>query len=129
MATKTVTTVTWTCDRCGKKNVGESMPSNAADPWGKLMIDQPSGFDMSGAAWAPRMREPLTMCGACIETIVAAVNGKGRGIPHNAMCFFQDGGKKCAVFGDFINLQESPFGFGDSFDEAFAGLQKAKAGV
>lgn len=124
MSVQTIATTTWTCDRCGKKHEDESMPSNASDPWGKLMIDQPSGFDMGGVPWAPRMREPLVMCGACIETVVAAVNGKGRGVPDSAVCFFQDGNKTCAVHGDFINLQESPAGFGDNFEEALAELKK-----
>lgn len=47
-------------------------------------------------------------------------------IPHNAVCFFKDGTAWCCVFGDFINLQESPAGFGDSFDEALADLNERK---
>lgn len=47
-------------------------------------------------------------------------------IPHYALCFFKDGDKWCAVFGDFNNLQESPAGFGDTFDEALNELQAAK---
>ena len=47
-------------------------------------------------------------------------------MPRNAVCFYMDGDKWCAVFGDFINLQESPAGFGDTFDEAFEELAKAK---
>jgi hypothetical protein len=45
-------------------------------------------------------------------------------IPHNAVCFFKDGDKKCCVFGDFLNLQESPAGFGESFAEAMAELMR-----
>lgn len=45
-------------------------------------------------------------------------------IPHNALCFFMDGNAWCCVFGDFINLQESPAGFGETFDEAIADLEK-----
>lgn len=44
-------------------------------------------------------------------------------IPHNAICFFEDGNKWCAVFGDFVNLQESPAGFGDNHEEALWALQ------
>jgi len=33
-----------------------------------------------------------------------------------------DGNQVCARFDDFINLQESPAGFGDSLKEAFLGL-------
>ena len=50
------------------------------------------------------------------------------GIPHNAICFFQDGNKWCCVFGDFTNLQESLAGFGDTFDLAFSDLLKNKQG-
>ncbi len=75
MGESTVTTTTHQCDRCRKEHVGESIPSTAADPWGRLRIDQPSGFDGQGTAWAPRMREPLLLCGACIEEIVQMVNG------------------------------------------------------
>jgi hypothetical protein len=45
------------------------------------------------------------------------------GPPHNAICFFMDGNKWCAVFGDYVNLQESPAGFGDNFEEALADLK------
>src|ERR1035438_10069454 len=48
-------------------------------------------------------------------------------VPHNAVCFFQDGDKMCAVFGDFVNLQESPAGFGADFEEAMNDLQEHKA--
>lgn len=44
-------------------------------------------------------------------------------IPHNAVCFFADGDKMCAVFGDFVNLQESPAGFGDDFISALNDLR------
>lgn len=50
------------------------------------------------------------------------------GIPHNAVCFFQDGDETCAVFGDFVNLQESPAGFGANFEEAMNCLQKKAYG-
>lgn len=46
------------------------------------------------------------------------------GIPANALCYFHDGDMICCVFGDFINLQESPAGFGKTYDEAFADLEK-----
>lgn len=45
-------------------------------------------------------------------------------IPDAAVCFFKDGSKWCAVHGDFINLQESPHGFGDTFEEALGSLQR-----
>lgn len=39
-------------------------------------------------------------------------------IPKNALCFFKDGHQWVAVFGDFINLQESPAGYGDTRESA-----------
>jgi hypothetical protein len=35
-----------------------------------------------------------------------------------------DGNKICCVNGKFKNIQESPAGFGDTFDEAFADLKQ-----
>lgn len=40
---------------------------------------------------------------------------------------FRDGDKICAVFDDFINLQESPAAFGDTADEAIAALKSSEA--
>ena len=37
---------------------------------------------------------------------------------------FKDGSAWCAVYSDFINLQESPAGFGDTPEEARAALEK-----
>lgn len=50
------------------------------------------------------------------------VQDKQSGVPHNALCYFKDGDKICCVFGDFINLQESPAGFGDTNEEALTDL-------
>ena len=47
-------------------------------------------------------------------------------IPDSAVCFFMDGDKWCCVNGDFVNLQDSPAGFGSTFDEAFANFQKSR---
>ena len=46
-------------------------------------------------------------------------------IPRSAICIFMDGDKCCAVHADFINLQESPAGFGDGPIEAIANLKTA----
>lgn len=46
------------------------------------------------------------------------------GIPHHAVCIFKDGDKWCAVYGDFINLEESVAGFGKDFTEAIDELQR-----
>lgn len=45
------------------------------------------------------------------------------GLPDEAVCFFRDGDMMCCVYGDFINLQESPAGFAKTFDEAMDALQ------
>ncbi len=50
-----------------------------------------------------------------------------RGVPDSALCFFKDGDKWCCVNGDFVNLQESPAGFGETFDGALEMLQKKLA--
>lgn len=76
MAKEEKVIITWICDRCAKAVDQKEMPSSASDPWGKLMIDQPSGFDHGGAPWAPRMRNPLILCGACIDAVVAVLNLK-----------------------------------------------------
>jgi len=45
-------------------------------------------------------------------------------IPAEAICLYKDGNAWCAVFGNFINLQESPAGFGDTTEEAIANLKE-----
>lgn len=55
----------------------------------------------------------------CTETVKPK-----SGIPHNALCYFQDGDMVCCVFGDFVNLQESPAGFGKTNEEAFEDLKR-----
>ena len=40
--------------------------------------------------------------------------------------FYQDGTQRCAVRPDFVNLQESPAGFGDTDAEALAALEAAE---
>lgn len=67
---------TWICDRCKKEHVGKSPPNTPSDAWGKLKIDQDSGWDYSGSPWAPRMRDPLQLCGSCIEEIISVINLK-----------------------------------------------------
>lgn len=46
-------------------------------------------------------------------------------IPIGAVCLFTDGDKWCAVHTDFINLQESPAGFGAKVSEAIVNLHAA----
>ena len=48
-----------------------------------------------------------------------------RNLPDEAVCFFKDGDKWCCVHGDFIDLQSSPAGFGDTFEEAMNNLSKS----
>ena len=45
-------------------------------------------------------------------------------IPSNAECYFEDGDKLCCVRGDFVNLEESPAGFGTGYAEAYQALIK-----
>lgn len=49
----------------------------------------------------------------------------GSGVPAHAACFFKDGSAWCCVRGDFINLQESPAGFGADMAEALDALAAA----
>jgi hypothetical protein len=45
-------------------------------------------------------------------------------IPKQAFCLFKDGNQWCCVMGDFINLQESPAGFGITTLDAMDDLKK-----
>jgi len=45
-------------------------------------------------------------------------------LPAEAVCFYKDGDSWCCVHGDFINLQESPAGFGDTFETALINLKE-----
>ncbi len=49
-----------------------------------------------------------------------------RSIPTDAICLFKDGTKWCAVTADFVNVQESPAGFGDTIMDAIEDLQTGK---
>jgi carbon storage regulator len=49
------------------------------------------------------------------------------GIPDDAVCFFRDGNQWLCVNGDFVNLQVSPAGYGDTFAEALEDLGRRKA--
>jgi len=69
------------------------------------------------------------LCGGFSEDLKDAIikNQENKsGIPHSAICFYRDGNKWCAVYGDFINIQESPIGFGDTFEEAMSELEETK---
>jgi hypothetical protein len=76
MGKETTTTVVWTCDRCNKRVESPTQPASPADPWGTISIVQPAGYDMQGVPWVTRMRDPLLMCGACIEDVVSAINSR-----------------------------------------------------
>lgn len=39
-------------------------------------------------------------------------------VPNHAICLFTDGDQWCCVWGDFINLHESPVGFGSTMRAA-----------
>jgi len=48
-------------------------------------------------------------------------------IPSNAECYFEEGDKLCCVRGNFVNLQESPAGFGTTYAEAYQALVRDEA--
>jgi hypothetical protein len=48
-----------------------------------------------------------------------------RGFPSHAFVVYKDGDQWCCVFGDFINLQESPAGFGRTMFDAMDALMEA----
>jgi hypothetical protein len=64
----------WVCDRCEKEYEGESYPQTASNNWGRINIEQNAGFDHQGCAHAPRMRNPLLLCGECIEDVISVIN-------------------------------------------------------
>lgn len=68
------------------------------------------------------------LAGQGLATDIAEAMAKSQksGVPNEACCFFEDGDKWCAVHGDFQNLEESPAGFGDTFEEALDQLQKSR---
>ena len=43
-------------------------------------------------------------------------------IPDSAVCIFMDGKDFCCVLGSFVDLQESPAGFGETPEAAFGDL-------
>lgn len=59
---------------------------------------------------------------AWVTSLIRASKVKS-GVPHDALCFFRDGARWCCVNGDFVNLQESPAGFGDNIEQAMEDLQ------
>ena len=65
---------TWICDRCKAERQAPRPPNSPNDNWGKLKIDQDAGFDFEGYPWTPRMRNPLLLCGKCIEDVIATIN-------------------------------------------------------
>lgn len=70
-----VLTITWKCDRCGvEKSGGKRKPSSWDDAWSYLKIDQDAGWDYHGSAWAPRMREPMLLCGNCTSTVIEVLD-------------------------------------------------------
>lgn len=75
MAKTVTTTTTWACDRCRREVQSERRPNGPHDAWGYFKVVQDAGWDASGAPWCPRMREPLLLCGQCIEEVVLMING------------------------------------------------------
>lgn len=72
-------------------------------------------------------RSNLVMeCSILRDAIEAAEGEPECGVPAKALCLFKDGNQWCATYADFINLQESPAGFGETWEEAARGLQSAE---
>lgn len=67
-----------------------------------------------------------TSGGSATGILIKHIEPLIRNIPDSAVCFFKDGNSWCCVHGDFINLQESPAGFGDTFEEALKNLEEEK---
>lgn len=51
------------------------------------------------------------------------------GVPKQSLCFFKDGNKWFCVHGDFEDLQSSPSGVGDTFEDALESLKKESSKV
>lgn len=59
---------------------------------------------------------------AAMKALPEIARALSSGVPDDAACFFKDGSAWCCVRGDFVNLQESPAGFGDTMEEALTAL-------
>lgn len=69
-----------------------------------------------------------TQCDKLATMLVESVAEQSpkRAIPDEAICFYKDGDAWCCVNGDFVDLQESPSGFGSDFSQALDNLQAAR---
>lgn len=119
MATKTTPAKTVTvCDVCGR----EATCDNSLT-WNVVHRDFQGGI-VAGNEYR------RDLCSDCAPVVHKALNdiGERKGkpdesaIPHDAVCIFKDGNQWCAVFGDFVNLQESVAGFGPTFNDAIDDL-------
>lgn len=118
--TRTEATTVTTCDNCGRSEK-EAFAQSARLTVRRDLLD----FQGAPVADGTIHRD---LCDHCVSDVINAVNSalgdkQKSGIPHDSICYFKDGDKQCAVFGDFVNLQESPAGFGDNFDSALADLE------
>ena len=59
-----------------------------------------------------------------IEKADSFIKSQTPSIPASAICYFMDGDQWQCFFGDFINLQESLVGFGNTQSEALVDLNK-----
>ena len=48
-------------------------------------------------------------------------------VPDEAICFWKDGDRWCCARGDFVDLESSPCGFGETFEQALISLQSESA--
>lgn len=72
-----------------------------------------------------RQEEQRRDADAELRSELKEARAKERHIPDAAVCFFKDGDEWCCVFGNFIDLQVSPSGFGQTFSEALDDLNKS----
>ena len=109
-----------TCDACGVEDSGHNFRHGCVLKLERAALD----WHNAPVADASIRRD---LCDTCQYKVSIAINeamgGSAPSIPTNAICLFMDGNKTCAVFGDFVNLQESPAGFGDNFEEAIEALR------
>lgn len=85
---------------CDEPAYGNRLPTKIRTRWDGVELADDGGY----AGYVPALACP------------------GHGGPRSRV--FKDGNAWCAVYPDFINLQESPAGFGDAPEEARANLKK-----
>ena len=106
MPSKETRYFTHTCDGCKRELTtnGKQKPSTMSDPWATIKLDQDAGWDLHGYPWAPRMRDPILLCGSCTERVVQVVNTLGSLAPMMDVVF--DGPPE-HVAGRFVEVEDA----------------------